>query len=314
MKKFFLVLFMAVSAQAAVVDRIVAIVSSEVILDSDLTKLDQKIDGTGFIDDLLLGTTTKEELKKSREKKLDYLISEKIMDSEVKRLNLSVTIERVEQEIREMARKNRMSRNELVAALKGQGVSISDYQDFLKTRIERQSLIESEVTSKIRVVDEDVLAEYVRLHPNAKTGIYEYVLAHIFFNPRKGGAEAAAERAKNVLQKLRAGESFEVLAEQNSEDPAFAQGGLLGTFKAGEFSQEFEAGVSKLNVGEYSSLVPSKTGLHILKVISKKLVSDPIFEREKEKIRGNLSDSSFQKHFKLWLEEKKSDAFVRINK
>jgi peptidyl-prolyl cis-trans isomerase SurA len=317
MKSFFVFLsifLVCTHLSAAVIDRVLAIVNSEIILESDLSSLDKKLLGSGFIDDILLAGTTREQLKSSREKKLEYLINERLLDSEVKRLNLSVTVERVEQEVRDMAKKNKMSRNDLIGAIKSQGIALSEYQDFLKTRVERQSLIEAEVTSKIRIADEDILGEYMRTHPDAKTGIYEFVLAHIYFNPKKGGVESTLERAQKVIVKLKSGESFEVLAEQNSEDPSFTQGGLLGTFKAGEFSKEFEAGVSRLSVGEYSSIVPSKSGFHILKVLSKKLVSDPQFERQKEKIRGDLTDASFQKHFKIWLEEKRTDSFIRINK
>ena len=38
---------------------------------------------------------------------------------------------------------------------------MSQYQDFIKTSLERQGLIEHEVTSKIRISDEDISSYYL---------------------------------------------------------------------------------------------------------------------------------------------------------
>ena len=295
------------------VEGIVAIVNSEIVTESEVRAFAKKVENEAIIDDLLLLGATPQSLKGSRKAQLDYLINEKLLESEIKRLNLSVTVERVEQELRDVAKKNNISRAELNNAIKAQGMNFSDYQDFVKGRIERQSLIEQEITSKIRVSDEEVLAEYTKIHPDADSGIFEYTVAHILFNPRKGGVAGAEERARAVLKKLKDGQVFETLAEQHSEDTGFANGGLLGTFKAGEFSREMENAVARLNPGETTEIVKSKAGLHILKLLSKKVVSDPRFEREKEKIRNQLFEKAFTKQLRNWIEQKKEDSFIRIN-
>lgn len=300
-------------AQAQLVDRVVAVVNDETVLQSDLNRLSQTLAKPGSADDMLLNGETQASLKNNPKGQLDYLINERLFDSEIKRQNLSVTVERVEQEIRDIAKRNGVSRNEMLAMVKKQGMSASEYQDFIKTRIERQSLVETEITSKIRVSDEDVMAYYARKYPGASTGAYEYTLAHIFFNPKKGGAQAAKERAQKVASKLKAGENFETLAEQNSEDTNFTSGGLLGTFKSGEFSSEMESAVKDLDVGQTSGVAMSRSGFHVLKVLGKKVISDPRFDQEKEKIRGLLFEQAFSRHLKNWLTQKRQDSFIRIN-
>lgn len=298
---------------AETVDKIVAVVNNEIVLQSDYNAFSKKIDKGEMVDDLLLFGDKPESLKNSQPKKLNYLINEKILDSEIKRLSLTVTIERVEQEIRDIAKRNGVTRNELISAIKAQGMNVSDYQDFIRTRIERQSLIEQEISSKIRVSDEDIVAEYMRSNPNSAKGAFEYTLAHIVFNPKKGGPVAAKERADKVLKRIRAGESFETLAEQNSEDPNFSSDGLLGTFKTGEFNPQMEQSVQNLDPGEVSQVAQTKSGFHIIKVLSKKVGMDANFDKYKERIRSALFENAFQKHFKNWLETKKEDSFLRIN-
>lgn len=301
------------TSSAEVVDRIIAVVNNEIVLKSDLETFTKKINKKDMIDDLLLFGEPIDLLKKDQNKRLDYLINEKILESEIKKLNLSVTMDRVDQEIRDIAKRNGATKNELINAIKSQGMSLSEYQSFIKNRIERQSLIEQEVSSKIRISEEDVMAEFIRNNPTSDAGSYEYTLAHILFNPKKGGAEAALARAQNVLNKLKSGESFETLAEQNSEDTNFNNGGLLGTFKTGDLNETMEQAVRDLDPNQISKVVQTKAGFHIIKVIQKKMGTNPAFERQKERLRSTIFDRVFQKQFKNWLEQKKEDAFVRIN-
>lgn len=315
MKKFLLLalLLMAQTSFAQLVDRILVVVNNEIVLDSDLRRFEQKVMKNEMLDDLLLFGQRAESLKGNRQGMLDYLVNEKIIETEIRRLNLSVSSEKIDQEIKDIAKKNGLSKADLLAAVKAQGMNTSDYQDFIKNRIERQSLIEQEVSSKIRVSDEEVMAQYIRSNPQGQTGTYEYQLSHILFNPRKGGARATKDRAEAVLKKLKAGNNFEELAEQNSEDANFSNGGALGSFKAGEFGSEMEKAIQNLDVGQFSEVVQTKSGFHILKVLGKKVVTDPKFEGEKEKIRSQLFEKSFQKHFKTWLESKREDSFIKVN-
>ncbi|WP_413289499.1 peptidylprolyl isomerase [Bdellovibrio sp. HCB337] len=300
-------------SRAEVVERIVAVVNNEIILESDFKELQKKLKTPALIDEAMLSGKSVEDLKKDRKVQLDYLINEKIMSSEIKRLNHSVTMERVDQEIRDMAKKNNVTVNDVLAAFKAQGISTSEYQAFLKEKIEKQSLIEAEIISKLRISDDDALAEYLKKNPQNKSSVNEFTVAHIFFNPKKGGSEAAYKRAEAVLTKLRSGENFETLAEQNSEDPNFTSGGLLGTFKSGEFLKEVEDSIQGLNAGQTTGIVKSRMGYHIVKLLDKKLTTDPRFEREKEQIKASLFEQNFKRQMKNWLLSKREEAFVRIN-
>ncbi len=304
---------MSLQSSGEIIDKILVVVNNEIILNSDLKKLELKINKNEPIDELLLEGQGLESLKGNRTQQINYLINEKILESEIKRLNLSIGSDRVESEIKEMAKKNKMTRDELVSVLKTQGISLSSYQEMLRTQIERQTLVMQEVSSKIRISEDEVYSYYAQQNPNSKSAIYEYQISHILFNPKKGSAVQAKERAEKVLAKLKEGKNFEELAEQNSEDPNFTNGGALGTFKTGELGSEMEAALKNLEVGQFSNVVQTKNSFHILKIIGKKQISDPKFAAEKEKIRNLLLDKNFQKQFKTWLDNKKSESFIKIN-
>lgn len=300
-------------ASAKPVDKIVAIVNDQIITSSDVDKFRKRLNGSGLVDDALLKLNDTQTLMKDRNALLNHLIDEKIIDSEVKRKNMEVTIERVEQEIRNIAKGNGISRQQLQDALKAKGVSISQYQDFIKTSLERQGLIEREVTNKIRISDEDISSFYLSKKGASGAQIFEYTLAHIVFSPKTGGDEAAVKRAQVVEEKLKNGQSFEKMAEQFSEDPNFTKGGLLGTFKAGEMLTEIDEAVRKMSPGEISSVVKTSNGYHLIKILKRTLISDPKLDEQREDIRRNLYADAFKRQFRLWLNQKRDDSFIKVN-
>lgn len=308
-----LLLALNIQAHAKVVDKIVAIVNEEPITMSDAERFKKRLAGGGLVDDSLVRMNDTATLQKDRDALLSYLIDERILDSEVKRKGMEVTIERVEQEIRNIAKNNGISRNQLTDALKAKGVSLSEYQDFIKTSLERQSLVEREVTSKIRISDEDISSYYLSKKGPSAAQIFEYSLSHILFSPKTGGEEAALGRAKAVEAKLKSGQGFEKLAEQFSEDPAFSKGGQLGTFRAGEMTKEFEQAVRRAGPGDVTGIIKSPQGYHILKVTKRTLISDPKLEEEREELHRDLYAQAFKRQLRLWLNQRRDEAFIRIN-
>ncbi|MNJ91055.1 Chaperone SurA precursor [compost metagenome] len=306
-------IFVALPVHAEVVEKTVAIVNNEIILESDFKELQKMIGKPGMIDEALLFDTPMSTLKKDRKAQMQYLINSKILDSEIKRLNLTVTEDRVNSELRDLAKRNRVTEAEMVKAIESQGITEREYRAFTKEKLEKESLMGQELISKLRISDEDALNEYLKTHPNSQPSIDEFSVSHILFSPKKGGAEAAYARAEAVLTKLRQGGDFEALAQQHSEDPNFTSGGSLGTFKSGDFLPEIETAISGLKVGETTPVVKSRIGFHIVKLTSKKLTTDPRFERAKEGIKANLLEKSFNRQLKLWLQTKKDEAFIRIN-
>ncbi|UOF00384.1 peptidylprolyl isomerase [Bdellovibrio reynosensis] len=313
MINFIFALLAATPVHAELVEKTVAIVGSEVVLESDFKDLEKKLGKQGLVDESLLFGKPIESLKGNRKAQLDYLINESLLQSEIKRLNLSVTADRVDSEIKDMAKRNNVNESELFNIIKGQGISATEYKNFLKQSIEKRSLMDAEIISKLRISDEDALNEYLKKNPNAGPSIDEFSVAHIFFSPKKGGGEAALKRAETVLIKLRNGDNFDTLAQQHSEDPNFSAGGSLGTFKSGEFLPEIEQAISTLKVNETSGIVKSRMGFHIVKLTGKKLTTDPKFEAAKERIKAFLLEESFKRQLKTWLANKREESFVRIN-
>src|SRR5262245_8113253 len=97
----------SIITNAEVIEKIVAVVNDNIITLSDMSSYKVRLKDGKLIDDLLLAdTATKSDVLKSDEKLLQLMINERIVDREVKKQGLSVTFERVEQEIRTISNKN----------------------------------------------------------------------------------------------------------------------------------------------------------------------------------------------------------------
>jgi peptidyl-prolyl cis-trans isomerase SurA len=306
-------LLLSPSGHGRIIERIVAIVNDRVVLLSDAETFRKKLVNEGLVDDAFLQMYDREKLKKDSKALIEYLIDERIVDSEIKKSNLEVTFERVEQEIRTILKSRQINRNQLKEVLAGKGASMAEYQAFIKSSIERQSVIEREVSARIKISDEDIAAHFTRTRGPKQNQVFEYSLAHILFRPKNGGDAGAKARAEAALKKISQDQPFDRYAEQFSEDPNFSQGGFLGTFRSGEMSKEMESAIQKLNEGQLAGPVKTKAGYHILKILKKTVSADPELAEKKEQIRSVLFAEAFKRQFRTWLDQKRDSAFIRVN-
>jgi peptidyl-prolyl cis-trans isomerase D len=113
---------------------------------------------------------------------------------------------------------------------------------------------------------------------------------------------AALEKSRNIAARLDAGESFEDLARELSDDPgSAASGGDLGFFGRGMMTPEFEDAVFALQQGERSQPVKSPFGFHIIELVDiKPEVATPLAEVRDELVDQLLSEERgqvFYEHF-----------------
>lgn len=103
---------------------------------------------------------------------------------------------------------------------------------------------------------------------------------------------AARAKAEKILAQVRAGESFDKLAKQFSEDPGSASnGGDLGYFGRGVMDKAFEQAAFALKAGQVSDLVRSDFGFHIIKLTDIKSAHTQTFEEARAKI-----EQDYQRH------------------
>lgn len=98
----------------------------------------------------------------------------------------------------------------------------------------------------------------------------------------------ALQKAKDIIKKLKNGESFDDLAKEYSDDTSNKdKGGDLGYFNTGDMLEEFEKAAFALKKGKYTTTpVKTKYGYHIILKTDEK--EKPSLEDKKEEIIKTL--------------------------
>ncbi|MEN8219548.1 MAG: SurA N-terminal domain-containing protein [Pseudomonadota bacterium] len=153
-------------------------------------------------------------------------------------------------------------------------------------------------------IDEETLKERYQERKASFTTPGQWKARHILIkvDPNADELDAAEKKAQGLLAKIRAGDSFEELAKQFSDDTGSKEGGGdLGWFGPGMMVKPFEEAVKALKVGEVSELVKSQFGFHIIKLEeSKPKVVRPFAKVRTElvqEIQKERADSEFYGQF-----------------
>jgi parvulin-like peptidyl-prolyl isomerase len=107
--------------------------------------------------------------------------------------------------------------------------------------------------------------------------------------------DEARAKAQSILDRVRKGEDFAKLAQENSDDPGSkTKGGDLDFFSRGDMVKPFDDTAFSLAPGQVSDLVETQFGFHIIKVEERR--DNPVAdEQTKEKIRQKLEQQAFEK-------------------
>ncbi len=299
---------------ADVVNGIAAVVNDEIItkyeIDKETNQLIKEVEKSGPLPDSEKG--------KVRTLALNRLIERKLVDQKIKELNITVTDDELRQTIDDVKKQNKMTQENLIAALRSQGLSFDKYQAQLREQIERVKLMGQEVRSKIQVGEKEV-REYYNANQQKFSTDEHFRARHIFFrlpkNPDPKELSKVITRAMIVLQEARSGSDFAELAKKYSDDPqAAADGGELGTFKRGDMLPAIEDNVVNMNTGEISDLVNTPAGFHIIKLEERTPGKARTFEEAKGEIEELLYKKKSEERFNQWLAEMKKAAAIEIKR
>lgn len=139
-------------------------------------------------------------------------------------------------------------------------------------------------------VDDAAIQEYYETNADRYKSLEQRRARHILIVVDADTDEATAEQTINELsERIAAGEDFEALARQYSDDPVSAeQGGDLGWSGPGDFVEAFEESLFSLAVGQVSEPVRTEFGYHLIRLDEVKPGTQRTFEEVYDEIRAEL--------------------------
>lgn len=111
-------------------------------------------------------------------------------------------------------------------------------------------------------------------------------LAHILI---ESDGDDPVQRLSDIQEKILGGEDFATLAQTYSDDLGTAQlGGELGIFTQEELPEGFSQAIAKIEPGQISEPIETKSGVHLIKVLDKTEGPHLVFEEERSRIETDL--------------------------
>jgi peptidyl-prolyl cis-trans isomerase SurA len=299
---------------AEIVDRIVAVVNDDIItlteLKSSLKPYTEKIRSLGYPPD-----KERELLFKVRKDMLDRLINQKIEDQEIKRSKVEISEAQIDQTIERIKETNYLTDEQLRAALAKDGLTMEAYRKNIKGEILRRRLVNLKVKSKIVITKEDIKAYYEQ-HIQEYGGTQKYHLRNIImkvplFSDTTKKLEIKA-RMDEILEKLKAGESFAALAAKYSESPAASDGGNLGEFEFDSLSPQLQTAIEKIKPGEYTPMLDTDQGYQIFFLEEILSAQGKSLEEVTPEIESKLLNESIDKKYRAWIGDLRKQSVIKI--
>ena len=258
----------AVALQQVSLDRVVAIVDEDVVLESELNARMQGV-----------WARLKEQYAQLpdeavvRKQVLDQLILERIELGLTQRYEVKVDDEEVNQAIERIKDKSKMNQDQLIADLKRQGLTLDGLRAQLHNEIAVSHLQQGIVSNRIKISPQEI-DNFLASSDGKFATSPDYHIGHILIAvPSSADADtiaAAEKKAKDIAQKLEAGADFAQLAIANSNDQAALQGGDIGWRKLAQLPELFGNQLATLKPGQTSAPFRSGAGFHILKNIEQR--------------------------------------------
>lgn len=249
------------------VDRIVAVVNSEVITLSDLR---QRVDQVTR--QLSRQGTALPPADVLQKQVLERQIMERLQIQLANETSLRVDDVTLDRAIGRIADNNKLSMTDFRKALEKDGVSWDRFREEIRNEILISRVREREVESRIVISDAEV--SNFLIHPENVVGQQEFNLAHILIRTPEGATpEQLARvraRAEDVAARIARGEAFDKLAASFSDAPDALTGGNLGWRSAERLPSLFAEGVANLKPGETTRILRSAAGFHIVRVVDRR--------------------------------------------
>jgi len=244
------------------------------------------------------------------EEALENLIRRKLVEQEARKFGITLTREELEKgleaEVKRgiedyMKARGLKTMREFERYVRERGGSLDAAREQFRRRLRpgvRALLLTNKILrSQIVVTPEEVKAEYQKRY-GVTIQAKQIVLS-------------SRQEAEEILEKLKAGADFALLARDHSIDVATrAKGGRMRPLSA---DSELGKAIADLERGELSDVIKTKYGYHILKVVSKTKPKSADFAKVAEQIREDIIKKRIEEKRADWLVDLVARAEIRRN-
>lgn len=255
-------------AQVRQLDRIVAIVDSDVIMQSQLEQRMREVQQT--IEKRGAETPPAEVMQ---QQVLERLITENLQLQIGDRSGIRISDEELNQAMGTIAQRNNMTLDQFRAALERDGLSLDTAREQIRREMVISRVRQRRISERIQVSNQEV-ENFLASDLGKMQLSEEYRLANILIpvpeSADSATIQAAEKLALDTYQQLQQGADFAQLAVSRSASENALEGGDMGWRKAAQLPPPFDNEVGSMPVGAVTQPVRTPPGFILLKVLEKR--------------------------------------------
>jgi peptidyl-prolyl cis-trans isomerase SurA len=263
-----LTLSLGSTAQIELLDKVIAVVDDDVVLQSELDHRlvavyaqIQKAGTQAPPQDILI------------QQVLDRLISERLQLNIAYSAGVRISDEEVNQTIGRIVQNGNMTMDQYVEQIHAQGSTIASIREDIRDELTIVRVQQGRVMRRIRISEQE-LDNFLNSEEGRFLTSPDVNIGQILLPVPTGSSsietEAILARANDLVVQINAGTDFRQLAIANSADQSALQGGDLGWRKMAQLPSIFIQAVEKLDLGQISAPIRSAAGFHLLKLYERR--------------------------------------------
>lgn len=305
MKKTFLcsLLIFCISAEAKIVESVLAVVEGQMVLESDVKVFSEKFSKKVLVNENLISFLKLDSKKPSKKEILDYLVSKKIITTfALKDLNLESENTVIDRELTNLAKQNRISKQKLKEEITSRGINFDEYKKFIGESSLIRSAIEKNVVSQVRPTEEDFVNflkqnGVSKIQPSYLFDLDQLLIPKSLSNSKQLSKNISRNNFKTYFL------SSEKLKIESLK---------LGSLKATDLSKKHAEALKNTPEGEVK-VFEEKNFYRVFFVNLKKGSYNIPNSSKIRNLQKKFYDIKIQDQFINWFSEIKSQVFVRIN-
>ncbi len=305
----------AAQSKGRVVEEILARVNNDIITRSDLEHAQAALEEEVRQDCRNCSPQQLQAMVAEKQKNLlRDLIDQSLLAQRAKDMGINVEPDVVKRLDQIRQQNNIPSMEELEKKMSEQGINFDDFKGNIRNNLLTQEVIRREVGSRI-IIGRDEIQKYYDEHKNEFQRPEQVYLREIFVSTEGKKEEEIPElekKARNLLERVKKGEDFIELAKRYSDGSTAQRGGELGVFERGQLSKEIEDVVFKLNKGQVTDVIRTKTGFLFLKVEQRFAAGLQPIEKVEGEITNRLYMEKMEPALRDYLQTLRQDSYVLV--
>lgn len=246
----------------------------------------------------------------TRQEVVEELIEEKLKLQLLKRYSIEGMDNEVDTAFAGMARRARMTPDQLTEQLTRSGLSVGTLKSRIKADITWTQVIRGKYQSSFQISDKDIATKLEATNPDAMAAVgYDYTLRPILFVVPRGSPESLFDSRRKEAEALRA-------RFQNCDDGIRMARGLRDvavrgstTKTSADLAPALREILDKTEVGKLTSPELTSQGIEVYALCRKERASAENTP-DKRKVREELVSAQFQTNAKRFMKELRSQAMI----